>query len=120
MSTKSNQTETLEQFDIAFHNNDLESMEKYYTDTRRNNYYLDIALDDGKYDLVHFFLNKGVKPSLFANQMARINGFNKLATQVESQTDFRNKVNIQNVYYNYDRHNKSMYWNTVVPEEFRF
>ena len=112
--------ETLENFNIAFHNNDLESMEKYYTETHRNNYYLDVALDEGKTELVQFFLNKGVKPSLFANQMARSNGYNKLATKVESQADFRNKVNIQNVYYNYDRHNKSMNWNIVVPQDFRY
>jgi hypothetical protein len=110
----------MNQFELAFYSKDIKNMEKYYVPSSRDNYFIDIALDEGNKDVYNFFANRNVKPSLFANQMARINGYNQLASEVESYTDFRNKVSVKDIYYKYDRTNKSMRWNPYVPNEFRF
>lgn len=107
-------------FDVAFNNNNLENMEKYFVNSPKNNFYIDISLEDGNTDIVNFFLNKGVKPSLFANQIAKINGYNDLANKIESYYGYRNMVNIKNVYYTFDRTDKKMIWNPIIPQEFRF
>jgi hypothetical protein len=65
----------------ALKNNDLktfktlvrENPEVYY------GYFIDTTLDEGKNDFVEVLLNAGVKPSLYAVQMAHINGFHDLA-----------------------------------------
>ncbi len=110
-----------ELFESAYNNNNINDMHKYYEPSLKDNYFIDVALEEGKIDKVNFFLNKDVKPSLYANQMARINGHNILANQIDSLTDFRNKVNVKNVYWNYDRSNKTMYWsNPSIPNEFKY
>ena len=109
-----------ELFNQAFIENDLGKMEEYYSPSNLDNYYIDIALEEGNLNKVNFFLDKGAKPSLFANQMARINGYNKLANQMDTMTDFRNKASVYSVYRNYDRSNKKMNWNPIVPEDFKF
>jgi hypothetical protein len=110
----------LNKFDIAFHNNDLINMEKCFTNSPRNNYYLDISLENGNTSLINFFLAKGIQPSLFANQMARINGFHNIANYIDSCTNFRNNINIKNIYYNYNKNHKKFYWDPIIPHEYRF
>lgn len=112
--------EIMNNFEIAYHNKDIKNMEKYYVPSSRDNYFIDVALEEGNKDIYNFFVNKGVKPSLFANQMARINGYNKLANEVESYINYRNKINVKSVYNTYDRYNKSMQWNSIIPNDFRF
>lgn len=112
--------EIMNNFEIAYHNKDIKNMEKYYIPSSRDEYFIDVALEEGNKDVYNFFANRNVKPSLFANQMARINGYNKLANEVESYTDYRNKVNIKSVYNTYDRYNKTMNWNYIIPNDFRF
>ncbi len=110
-----------ELFESAYYNNNINDMYKYYEPSLKDNYFIDVALEEGKVDKVNFFLNKGVKPSLYANQMARINGHNQLANQIDSLTDFRNKVNVKNVYWKYNQSNKTMYWsNPSIPNEFKY
>jgi hypothetical protein len=112
--------EIMDKFEIAFHNNNISDMEKYYVPTKIDNYYIDVALEEGKKDVFNFFVNKNVKPSLFAAQMARINGHEKLAMIAESYSDFRNKVNIKNVYHQYDRINKKFVWNPNISEKYQY
>jgi hypothetical protein len=108
-------------FESAYYNNNINDMHQYYEPSLKDNYFIDVALEEGKMDIVNFFLNKGAKPSLYANQMARINGFSLLANQIDSLTDFRNKVNVKDVYWKYDRLNKTMYWsNPLIPNEFKY
>jgi hypothetical protein len=112
--------EIMDKFEIAFHNNNISDMEKYYVPSEKDNYYIDVALEEGKKDVFNFFANNNVKPSLFAAQMARINGHEKLAMIAESYSDFRNKVNIKNVYHRYNRINKKFEWNSNISEKYQF
>jgi len=110
-----------ELFESAYYNNNINDMHQYYEPSLKDNYFIDVALEEGNVDIVYFFLNKGAKPSLYANQMARINGHNLLANQIDSLTDFRNKVNVKNVYCKYNQSNKTMYWsNPSIPNEFKY
>lgn len=92
-------------------------IQQYYLPGFLNYFYLDSALEEGNEIVVNFLVQKGYKPSLFANQMARINGHISLATKIESCIGYRNQVSIKNVYYNL---NKPFSWNTVIPIEYRF
>jgi hypothetical protein len=95
-------------------------MEKYFVDSKLNPYYMDVSLEEGWQEGFDFFASKGVKPSLYATQMARINGFHQLAMKSESYQELRNKVSIKNVYYKFNSKNKTMEWNPIVPPNFRF
>jgi exoribonuclease II len=81
---------------------------------------MDISVEEGKKDMVKFFMSKEVQPSLFALQMAKINGHDNLVMDVESYCRLRNNVHIKNVYYLYDRLNKSFTWNDIIPLKFRY
>jgi hypothetical protein len=107
-------------FESAIRDQDLARMDEYFQETRRNNYYLDVALEEGKEKIVDYFLNKGYQPSLFANQMARLNGHISLSNKIESYIQYRNKINIKDVFYKYDSKIKSIYWSPLIPLEHRF
>jgi len=112
--------DTKDIFHNAFMSNNISKMAETYIDSPRNNFYIDVALEEGNKDVVDFFRTKDVKPSLFAIQMARINGHEKLAAEIESYVEVRNKINYKSVYWIYDRINKKFIWNDIIPSAFRF
>ncbi len=104
----------------AFEEGNISSMETYYIPSELDNYYIDTALEQGKKKQVDFFLNKGVRPSLFACQMARVNGFDGLANHVESFTKFRNQVSLSSFYKTYDPKEKKIVWKPIIPDCHRY
>jgi hypothetical protein len=104
-------------FETAYIVGDLQTMEKLYKKSDRDNFYLDCALEEGRLEIVDFFIQRQVKPSLFAYQMSRINGFHSITNKI---SEFRNKVNLKNVYWNYDPSKKDFEWNSCVPTNHRF
>lgn len=115
-----NDTQKIELFHLAFLKNDIQTMDKMFVSSPRNNYYIDVSLEEGRKDVTNLLLSKGVKPSLFALQMAKINGHDGLAMNVEGQCDMRNKVDIKKVYYLYDRYNKTFSWSPIIPNTYRY
>jgi hypothetical protein len=110
-----------ELFRKAYENNKLEDMKQYFEPSFIHYFYLDVALEEGKESIVKFFIDKGVFPSLYSNQMARINGFSKLANYVDSQCDFRNKIDVGKLYHLYDRDKKKMIWtNDLIPIDYKY
>lgn len=107
-------------FEQALRTQNMNKLEELYQSNPRNNYYLDISIEEGNLEIADFFIQKGIKPSLFALQMARINSHHSLANKIESIADLRNKVNIKSVYWKYLPKNKSTYWNDIVPKYFQF
>jgi hypothetical protein len=43
--------EMMNQFELAFYSKDIKNMEKYYVPSSRDNYFIDIALDEGNKDV---------------------------------------------------------------------
>lgn len=107
-------------FEKAFESNQLQEMENNYSRSGRNNYYLDISLEEGNVRMVDFFLHKGYQPSLYAIQMSRMNGHHSLANRIESYYDLRNKTCIKSVLCKYDRKSKSLDWDPIVPLSHRY
>lgn len=83
-----------------------------------SNMFIDVSLDEGDMELFKFFLNEcKLKPSLYAKQMASINGHHSLITYLEAmRTPLRNDVSINQVHYNF----KTKEWSDCIPEEYRF
>ena len=82
--------------------------------------YVDIALEEGKEDLVKFLVmnfKDAAAYSLYAKQMAMINGHLKLALWVEKFGILRNnKIDIRTVHYNYDTRS----WDSCIPESYQY
>lgn len=112
--------EKLNNFEEAMKSHNFIKMDQNFQPNNRNNFYLDVALEEGKDKIVEYFIQKGYQPSLFANQMARLNGHTGLSNRIESYGGYRNKINIKDVFYTYDRKMKSIYWSPVIPVEHRF
>jgi hypothetical protein len=110
----------LNNFEEAMKIEDFVKMDENFQPNNRNNFYLDVALEEGKDKIVDYFIEKGYQPSLFANQMARLNGYTALSNKIESYVKYRNKINIKDVFYTYDSKMKSIYWSPVIPVEHRF
>ena len=81
--------------------------------------YVDIALEEGKEDFVKFLVmnfKDAAAYSLYAKQMAMINGHLKLALWVEKFGILRNKIDIRTVHYNYDTRS----WASCIPESYQY
>lgn len=79
--------------------------------------FIDVSLEEGDMELFKYFLNDcKLQPSLYAKQMANINGHHSLITYMEVMgTVLRNSVNIMQVHYNA----KTGVWADCIPEEYR-
>ena len=79
--------------------------------------FIDVSLEEGDMELFKYFLNDcKLQPSLYAKQMANINGHKSLITYMEVMgTVLRNSVNIMQVHYNA----KTRVWADCIPEEYR-
>jgi hypothetical protein len=84
------------------------------------NYMVDVSLEEGDDEITkHLILNYKAKPSLYAKQMAEINGYIKLAKFVETFCELRNNVSIASVHCKInDKH--GINWNYCIPEQFHF
>lgn len=78
---------------------------------------LDNSLEYGHEAMAKFLAMKfGLKPSLYAKQMAHINGFISLSFWMDAFTTQRNSVSIGQVYKN----KLTGQWSDVIPMKYRY
>lgn len=89
----------------AFKNGNQEEMKlQGKLSTGQCNLFVDISLEEGNDSMTKFLINHfGCQPSLYAKQMAQINGHDKLALWAESHGILRNHTSYKSVHYNYKR-----------------
>ncbi len=106
--------------DSAFDNDDTTTINEHFNEIPKSmyNYFIDVALEDGREKMTKFLLSKNIMPSLYAKQIAEINGHISLAKYVESYFDFRNRINIKNVHSNLV--GSQYIWNQNIPNEYRY
>jgi hypothetical protein len=82
------------------------------------NMFVDVALEDGNEKMAKFLVNdEKCVPSLYAKQMAHVNGHHKLSFWMDAYSpNTRNGPDIKTVHYNY----KQKTWNNHIPEEYRY
>lgn len=108
-----------DKIDEAFKNNDIKELTKYdYISNAKCNLFIDVALEEGNTDMVKVLTTQfKCQPSLYAKQMAHVNGHHKLALWIESYSTLRyGTIDIKKVHHNY----KTSKWNDCIPEEFRY
>ena len=105
----------------AFHKNDKKKI-KFLSDNFNYmksgpcNLFIDSSLEDGNEDMAKFLVKEfQCQPSLYAKQMAHINGHHSLAFWADTFATQRNNVNIHTVHHRYKTG-----WTNTVPEEFRY
>lgn len=78
--------------------------------------FVDTSLEEGDGDMFKFLVNEyGEEPSLYAKQMAHINGHHSLVTWIETMgISLRNNIGIANVHY------KNGQWSDYVPKSYQF
>ena len=81
-------------------------------DTR--NIILDIAIEEGKLEIVKKFYGSDTKPSLYAEQMAQVNGHHSTSLFASTYFELRNKTGIETVHKSHNG------WNDCIPENCRF
>lgn len=105
----------------AFKNNDYEKM-KYCHEKLKipiSEYMIDEATENGNMEMVKFLtFNYNKKPSLYAKQMAEINGHKTMSLWIDKFAGIRNNVDISSVHR---KHTKDgVKWSDIIPEAFRF
>jgi len=102
----------------AFDKNNITELEKYeHIPNFYCNIFVDTALEEGNSDMTKLLVNNfKCRPSLYAKQMAHVNGHHKLAFWTETYGQQRNDTDIKTVHYNH----KTKTWNNSIPEEFRY
>lgn len=107
----------------AWEQRDLEKMDfiRGKMEGRINtNFMVDVSLEEGDDKMTrHLISNYGAQPSLYAKQMAEINGHTKLAKLVETFYPLRNNVSIAHVHRRMDGKGRTT-WADCVPEQYRF
>ena len=80
---------------------------------------VDTALEEGDEDMFKFLVNEfKCEPSLYAKQMANINGHHELITWIETMNvPLRNSIGIDKVHFKPKNANK---WDDTIPPEYRF
>ena len=106
----------------AFTNNKLFTLKeltkiKPLTPTQCN-MFVDSSLEEGNEQMAKFLVNEQkCVPSLYAKQMAHVNGHHKLSFWMDAYaTNTRNGPDIKTVHYNY----KQNQWANCIPEEYRY
>ncbi len=107
----------------AFVNNDLNSFCSFSYSTSgakllrgQCNMFVDVALEEGRTDMVKYLVNSHqCQPSLYAKQMAHVNGHHSLAAWTEDYAVQRNNTSIRTVHYR-----PKTGWDKVIPEKYRY
>lgn len=86
-----------------------------------NLYYLvDVSLEEGDKGMTQFLINNlNAQPSLYAKQMAEINGHVELAKYVESFGTFRNQASIASVHRRRGK-DGNVRWSECIPFKYQF
>ena len=110
----------------AFFENDIAKMEHLRTTQGLKlpgdgNFHIDVATDEGNLDMVKYLVTKhGCKPSLYAKQMAHINGHPKTAIWLDKFGQERNQVDIGTIHRRFDKSTGVHCWSDEVPTEYRY
>jgi hypothetical protein len=79
---------------------------------------IDISIENGNFPMVEYLINRGIKYSLYAKQMAMINGFYKIVLYVETFGKMRNNIGIDKIHR---KHVKNGFvWSDCIPIEYQF
>ncbi len=114
-------TEKYDNLNDAFVNNNLASFRSYFSSGAKLpqgqcNMFVDAALEEGRNDMVKYLVNTHeCQPSLYAKQMAHVNGHHGLAAWTEDYAVQRNNTSIKSVHYR-----PKTGWSKVIPEKYRY
>lgn len=110
----------------AYEENDMNKL-KYLKDNFALNlpgqgaYYIDVATEEGNTNMAKFLASEfKCQPSLYAKQMAHINGHSTLTFWLDAYTKQRNDTPISTVHRPYNTQKKAFQWNDAIPEKFRY
>jgi hypothetical protein len=101
----------------AFLNNDIERMKhwKHIPEIKCNSF-VDYSIETGNVDMAKFLINTyNCKPSLYAKQMANINGHKSLVSWTNENSTQRDTPDIKSVYYS-----AKSGWDNRIPVEYRY
>ena len=79
-----------------------------------SNVQIDVALENGDFPTFYALYSQGVQPSLYAVQMAKINGVN-----FASDVRVRNSIGIEHVHRKWNKSIGGWEWDNVIPMSFR-
>lgn len=75
------------------------------------NYHIDIAIEEGQTDMSKFLITEfKCQPSLYAKQMAIVNGHDQLSSWVDQNAIQRNQTGINVVHRHYDKEKRQFVW----------
>ncbi|SPN79581.1 Hypothetical protein BRZCDTV_426 [Brazilian cedratvirus IHUMI] len=80
-------------------------------------FYLDVALEEGDLEGVKRYARAGY--SLYARQMAEVNGQHECVNYVLTESKQRNNTGVMGIYCRYSKKQGKLVWDDNVPEEFR-
>lgn len=79
---------------------------------------IDTSIENGNFPMVEYLIKRGMKYSLYAKQMAMVNGFYNIVLYVETFGKIRNNIGIDKVHR---KHIKSGFvWSDCIPNEYQF
>lgn len=85
------------------------------------NYYIDKAIEEGNIEMVKFLVNEfNCQPSLYAKQMANINGHTSLLTWIDTYATQRNNIGIDSVHRRFNKTQGKFIWSDCIPTQYRY
>lgn len=110
----------------AFEENNTSKL-KYFKDNfsltlpGNGNYYIDVSVENGNENMAKFLITEfGCQPSLYAKQMASVNGHTKLSLWIDVFAKQRNNIGIHDVHRTYNKEKHQFDWNGAILEQFRY
>jgi len=112
----------------SFKENNIQKM-KYLKDffnlkLQGNGYFhVDVSIEEGNEKMAKFLVQEfGAQPSLYAKQMAHVNGHSNLSFWMDKYAQQRNNIGIDSVHKRFDGSKSGMgwFWSESIPEKFRY
>jgi len=84
-------------------------------------YHIDVATEEGDFEMVKYLVtNHKCQPSLYAKQMAHINGNSNIVFWLDANSTQRNKTTIDKVHKRFNRCEGTWIWNKMIPTQFTY
>src|SRR5439155_14756399 len=84
-------------------------------------FHIDVSVEEGNEMMAKFLVKEfNCQPSLYAKQMAHINGHHGLVFWMDNFSQQRNYIGIHNVHRRYDFKTKKMLWNNIIPLNYQY
>mgnify|MGYP006898473348 CR=1 FL=1 len=85
------------------------------------NYHVDVSTENGNGDMAKFLVTElKCEPSLYAKQMATVNGHTNLSLWMNVFAKQRNETGINIVHRHFNKEKKMFVWDEIIPEQFRY